>query len=76
MMGSLPWAALMQVGLATLRLPPDAFWAMTPREFAAAAGVPGRWSAPLDRDGLTRLMALHPDAPCAVKEMDDERLGE
>lgn len=32
-----PWDGLMGLGLGVLRLPPSAFWAMTPRELMAAA---------------------------------------
>lgn len=53
----------MAFGLGVLKLSPRQFWAMTPRELAAAhAGVTGRGAgAPLDRGALERLMALHPD---------------
>lgn len=46
-----------------LRLPPDAFWAMTPRELAAALrAVQGRGApVPPSRAALTALMAAHPD---------------
>lgn len=62
-MSGFPWAEAMAFGLGTLRLAPRAFWAMTPRELAAAhAGVTGRGKGrPLDRAALERLMALHPD---------------
>ncbi len=55
----------MGLGLGLLRLPPDAFWRMTPRELAAAAhGLRGGTRAPagaLDRAGLAALMARFPD---------------
>lgn len=57
-MTGLPWPALMRAGLGRLRLPPETFWAMTPRELAAALG---QGPAPLDRAGLAALMAAHPD---------------
>ncbi|WP_404405392.1 rcc01693 family protein [Pelagibacterium halotolerans] len=62
-MSRFPWQEAMRFGLGTLRLPPTAFWAMTPRELAAAhAGLTGRGTAkPLDRAGFERLMAAHPD---------------
>lgn len=52
----------MGVGLGLLRLSPGDFWAMTPREFAAACGlgVSGGSAAPA-RDELARLMAEFPD---------------
>ncbi|WMT91166.1 rcc01693 family protein [Pelagibacterium sp. H642] len=62
-MSGFPWDAAMAVGLGVLKLSPRQFWAMTPRELAAAhAGLTGRGAgAPLDRGALERLMALHPD---------------
>lgn len=51
----------MNAGLGLLRLDPDSFWRMTPREFAAACGAfaPARRSLP--RGDLERLMRLYPD---------------
>lgn len=57
-----PWDEAMAAGFGLLRLSPDAFWAMTPREFATALrpyGV-GDADAP-DRAALEQLMALYPD---------------
>jgi uncharacterized phage protein (TIGR02216 family) len=52
----------MQFGLGVLKLPPEAFWKMSPRELAAAWGaVAGDRSGPLDRPGLEALMARFPD---------------
>ena len=31
-MSGFPWADVMRIGLGVLRLPPHAFWAMTPKE--------------------------------------------
>ncbi|MFK8252226.1 rcc01693 family protein [Ancylobacter terrae] len=57
-----PWREAMAFGLGQLRLPPDAFWRMTPRELAAAMGaVLGPARAPLDRASLAALMARFPD---------------
>jgi len=54
----------MAVGLGLLRLPPEAFWSMTMREFAAAAsallGPPSSSAAP-SRAGLANLMSRFPD---------------
>lgn len=62
MSGAVDWAALCALGLGRLRLAPDVFWAMTPFEFdCAAQGALGARPAPMDRAGLARLMALHPD---------------
>ncbi|WP_047308467.1 rcc01693 family protein [Rhodopseudomonas palustris] len=57
-----PWAEAMQLGLGVLRLPPDQFWRMTPRELASALiGARGDVAAPLDRGGLAELMRRYPD---------------
>ena len=53
----------MGFGFGTLRLSPDAFWRITPRELAAAMeGVLGPRAAPLDRGGFESLRARFPDA--------------
>ena len=53
----------MGFGLGVLRLPPDQFWRMTPRELASAWGaLMGERAGPLDRPGLERLMERFPDA--------------
>lgn len=56
-----PWDAALAFGLGRLRLSPDAFWSMTPRELAAAAGLllPGRGE--LQRADLEALMRAFPD---------------
>jgi len=51
----------MRIGLGVLRLSPKNFWAMTPREFAAAAGASGQRGAPPGRGELTRMMNQFPD---------------
>ena len=53
----------MAAGLGVLRLPPRAFWQMTPRELAAAMeGVSGvRAADPLRTADLAELMQLFPD---------------
>lgn len=57
-----PWREAMRFGLGVLRLPPQQFWAMTPRELASAWGaITGDRSGPLDRSGLTSLMERFPD---------------
>jgi uncharacterized phage protein (TIGR02216 family) len=56
-----PWQQAIGFGLGVLRLSPDAFWRMTPRELAyAIETVTGR-TAPLDREGLAQLMKSFPD---------------
>lgn len=57
-----PWRAAMGFGFGVLRLAPDAFWRMTPRELAAAiAAVRGPIAAPLQRADLDVLMHKFPD---------------
>ena len=52
----------MSFGLGTLRLSPDAFWRMTPRELAAAMEpFASRVSAPLDRAAFAALHLRFPD---------------
>jgi uncharacterized phage protein (TIGR02216 family) len=52
----------MAFGFGVLRLSPRAFWAMTPRELAAAAdGVYGRVSAAPSRASFDALMRAFPD---------------
>jgi uncharacterized phage protein (TIGR02216 family) len=53
----------MGFGLGVLRLPPKAFWRMTPRELAAAMdALLGPRAAPLDRAGFAGLQARFPDS--------------
>jgi uncharacterized phage protein (TIGR02216 family) len=55
------------MGLGVLRLPPDAFWRMTPRELALAIeAVTGR-SAPLGRATLDALMKRYPDGRRSIR---------
>ena len=57
-----PWPAVMAFGLGVLRLAPREFWAMTPRELAAAhVGLGGSVGPPLPRATLDRLMQAYPD---------------
>lgn len=54
----------MAAGLGLLRLPPDAFWSMTPRELAAALRGflgPSSPDAPIPRAVLAQLMSRFPD---------------
>ncbi len=50
----------MEAGLNRLRLAPDAFWKMTPRELAMALGAPAGAPVP-DRAALAALIAAFPD---------------
>jgi uncharacterized phage protein (TIGR02216 family) len=58
-----PWREAIGFGLGILRLCPDAFWRMTPRELACAiTAVRGVAPAPpLTRGALSDLMTRFPD---------------
>jgi len=56
-----PWKQAIGFGLGALRLSPDEFWRMTPRELAYAIGAVTGRVAPLDRAALTQLMERFPD---------------
>ncbi len=63
-----PWARLMELGLGSLRLPPERFWQMTLPELSAAArSLQPQRPATLSRGTLDEMMQLHPD-----KEDDHE----
>lgn len=52
----------MAFGLGQLRLSPRDFWAMTPRELAAAGeGILGPHVEPLGRGELDEMIARYPD---------------
>ncbi len=56
-----PWKQAIGFGLGVLRLSPEQFWRMTPRELSCAiATVTGR-TVPLDRAGFSELMEKFPD---------------
>lgn len=58
-----PWNEAIGFGLGVLRLPPESFWRMTPRELALAIeAVRGRVPASLDREAMVSLMRRYPDA--------------
>jgi len=56
-----PWEAALRAGLGWLRLPPDAFWRMTPRELASALSAFHPAHPPLDRAALEALVRRFPD---------------
>jgi uncharacterized phage protein (TIGR02216 family) len=57
-----PWQQAIGFGFGVLRLPPEQFWRMTPRELACAIEARyGAAAAPLDRAGFGRLMGRYPD---------------
>lgn len=56
-----PWKQAIGFGLGVLRLSPQQFWAMTPRELSyAIEAVTGRITPP-DRRMLAQLMKRYPD---------------
>jgi uncharacterized phage protein (TIGR02216 family) len=56
-----PWKEAIGFGLGVLKLSPEQFWRMTPRELAyAVEAVSGR-RAPLDRAAFDELMKRYPD---------------
>jgi len=60
------WPSLMGFGLGVLRLSPDAFWSMTPRELTAAARAlygTGTAIPPMDSAALADLRTRYPDNP-------------
>ena len=58
-----PWPQVLAIGLGVLRLPPEQFWRMTPREFAAALrGLNGERAVPIDRGSFEALARRFPDA--------------
>ena len=50
-------------GLGVLRLSPEQFWRMTPRELAYALEAATGRGSPLDRAGFSELMERYPDEP-------------
>jgi uncharacterized phage protein (TIGR02216 family) len=56
-----PWKQAIGFGLGVLKLAPEQFWRMTPRELAYAIEAASGRSAPLDRAALTQLMKRYPD---------------
>ena len=57
-----PWPRVIGFGLGVLRLTPEAFWKMTPREMAwAIEAVTGRAGTPLSHIELAALMTRYPD---------------
>lgn len=56
-----PWKQAIGFGLGVLRLSPEQFWRMTPRELAYALEAATGRTAPLDRAGFFELMKRYPD---------------
>ncbi len=55
----------MAIGLGVLRLSPESFWRMTPRELAAACN-PLEPDTPLKKSDLCDLIERFPDKPSGV----------
>lgn len=71
-----PWREAMAFGFGVLRLPYDAFWAMTPRELVSAVqGASGRGllspDEALARSALDELMRAFPDERPLHEVTDD-----
>lgn len=65
-LSAFPWETALALGLSVLRWRPRDFWAATPRELAAAAGLQAdRFGAALGRADLNRLVAAYPDPETA-----------
>ena len=56
-----PWQQAIGFGLGVLKLPPEQFWRMTPRELAYAIEAATGRAAPLTRAAFIELMARYPD---------------
>ena len=56
-----PWREAIGFGLGALKLSPEQFWRMTPRELAYAIEAATGRRAPLDRDRFAALMKRYPD---------------
>jgi uncharacterized phage protein (TIGR02216 family) len=57
-----PWREAMGFGFGVLRLSPEAFWGMTPRELAYAIEAEcGPSQPPMERTALADLMKRFPD---------------
>jgi uncharacterized phage protein (TIGR02216 family) len=56
-----PWKQAIGFGLGVLRLPPEQFWRMTPRELAFAIEALRGHGTPLGRGTFEQLMKQYPD---------------
>jgi uncharacterized phage protein (TIGR02216 family) len=65
----------MAAGFGLLRLPPQAFWSMTPRELDAALGavLGPAGGGPLSRGDLAGLMQRFPDPLPVVKDAGERK---
>lgn len=56
-----PWAQAIGFGLGVLKLSPEQFWRMTPRELSYAIDAVRGRGAPFDRAAFGDLMTRYPD---------------
>ena len=56
-----PWKQAIGFGLGVLKLSPEQFWRMTPRELAYAIEAVRGGAAPINRDAMRDLMKRYPD---------------
>lgn len=56
-----PWKQAIGFALGVLRLSPQQFWSMTPRELGYAIEAATGRGPPIDRSTLTELMKEYPD---------------
>ena len=56
-----PWKQAIGFGLGVLRLSPEQFWRMTPRELAYAIQATRGGQVPLSRTAFSDLMKRYPD---------------
>ncbi|MBO6637932.1 MAG: phage tail assembly chaperone [Roseitalea sp.] len=71
MQRAFPWDDAIGFGLGIMHLPPSAFWAMTPRELAAAMSVvQGHRTGPPPRAALRQMLSAFPDTPCGKRVSD------
>jgi uncharacterized phage protein (TIGR02216 family) len=57
----MPWEDVIGFGLGVLKLPPEQFWRMTPRELALAAKAHNPRGGAPSRTQLAQLMERYPD---------------
>lgn len=63
----------MQFGFGILKLDPKTFWAMTPRELAAAHSALYQQAMPITRNAMAGLMRDFPDLQIQEKEQKNGR---
>ncbi|HET9715708.1 MAG TPA: rcc01693 family protein [Pseudolabrys sp.] len=61
-MRAFPWKQAIGFGLGVLRLAPEQFWSMTPRELSCAIEAITGTRPTLDRNTFAELMQRYPDA--------------